>query len=378
MTQRDDAIALVWENFGPSHIDRCEALAARYIGRARIIGIEICGSSGTYEWVAGKAVSFVKQTLFPHKTVNSVLFLQRVSWIFEACRKSGARHVFLCHYQDVAIFCTALFLRLIGRRVYVMNDSKFDDYTRSLWHELCKSAFYLPYQGALAGSERARDYMRFLGVRADRIESPYNAISLARINGPHDVGASGNIAFCDRHITIIARLVPKKNIAAAITAYALYCRDAANPRPLHIYGSGPLEATLRAQAAAERLDERVHFHGFVQAEEIATALHHSLVLLLPSIEEQFGFAALEALCAGVPVILSNNCGACDGLVRSGVNGFIVEPMNIDGLAFFLKLLVEDGALWSQMSAEARLSAEAYDARHFAAAVERLISRTHEN
>lgn len=375
MTRSDSTIALVWENFGPTHIDRCEALATLSLGRTRVIGIEICGSSSTYEWVADKPISFVKQTLFPKKTVTQVRFRQRVSRILGACMKSGAGHVFLCHYQDTAIFCVAMFLRLIGRRVYVMNDSKFDDYPRSLWRELCKSAFYFPYQGALAGSERARDYMRFLGVRADGIESPYNAISLARINRPCDNDALGAVAFDDRHITIIARLVPKKNIATAIAAYALYCRGAIKPRSLHIYGSGTLEATLRAQVETERLAEHVHFHGFVQAEEIAAALHHSLAVLLPSIEEQFGFAALEALCAGVPVILSHNCGACDGLVRTGVNGFIVEPMNVDGLAFFLNLLVEDETLWLQISAEARRSAEAYDAKHFVAAVERLISRT---
>jgi glycosyltransferase involved in cell wall biosynthesis len=292
-----------------------------------------------------------------------------------ACIKGGARHVFLCHYQTPSTFFTALLLRLMGRRVYVMNDSKFDDYARSLWLELAKAAFYLPYAGAVAGSERTKDYMRFLGMRRDRIEAPYNAISVARISQSYALDNSPDVAFDDRHFTIVARLVRKKNIATAIAAYALYYRNVSNPRSLHIYGSGPLDIELQTQAKDAGLAGQVHFHGFVQAADIAEALHHSLALLLPSVEEQFGLAALEALCAGVPVILSRNCGVCDAFVRTGVNGFIVEPMNVEGFAFFLTMLTGDEALWSRMRAAARLSAGPGDVKCFAAAVERLIDKT---
>jgi hypothetical protein len=62
---------------------------------------------------------------------------------------------FLCHYQDPAIFLLAISLRLLGRRVYTMGCSKFDDYTRKLSRELIKSLMYLPYNGAIASGIRS-------------------------------------------------------------------------------------------------------------------------------------------------------------------------------------------------------------------------------
>jgi L-malate glycosyltransferase len=371
--QARGAIALVWENFGPTHADRCDALAAHYRGRADIIGVEICGASGTYDWTPDSRLSFKKETLFSEGTAQDIFFATQVWKTIRSCLRNDARHVFFCHYNQLATFLSALLLRLAGRRVYVMNDSKYDDYKRSLWLEFVKVFLYLPYSGALAGSERARDYMRFLGVRPDRIEAPYNAISLARIN-QHLTSVESALGFDLRHFSIIARLVPKKNIATAISAYALYHRDSTQPRPLHIYGSGPLESELKAQVQSAGLEDCILFHGFVQADEIAAALRTTLALLLPSIEEQFGFAALEALGASVPVIISQNCGICDTLVRSGVNGFCVEPMNAAGYAFFMTMLSKDEMLWQKIRAAAGSTATLGDAACFAKAVERLIAK----
>jgi glycosyltransferase involved in cell wall biosynthesis len=77
---------------------------------------------------------------------------------------------------------------------------------------------------------------------------------------------------------------------------------------------------------------------------------------------------------GVPVIASNNCGACDELVRSGVNGFVVEPDNSRGIAYFMNLLSSDSGLWRRMALAALEKAPLADVGRFAAACEELISR----
>src|SRR5205823_8984958 len=120
---------------------------------------------------------FEKMTLFAGTTIDSVPGIQRAWKTISACVASGAKDIFLCHYEHPATFLTALTLRLFGRRVYVMNDSKFDDYTRHLWREAGKSIMYSPYVGGLASGVRARDYLRFLGVPASRITGNYNSLS---------------------------------------------------------------------------------------------------------------------------------------------------------------------------------------------------------
>lgn len=373
-TQPLPAIAFVWENFGPAHAERCVATAARLAGRMSVIGIELTAKSASYDWVSEGGANFQKVTLFESGTIFDIPFFGRVFATLRAVRRSRARHVFLCHYEQLATFLVAVLLRLLGRRVYVMNDSKFDDYPRSLWKELAKTIYYAPYQGALSAGARTADYLRFLGLPEGKVEPAYDARSINRIRALAGLApAPGGVPFAERRFSVIARFIPKKNLALAIEAYRLYCASTAAPHPLDFYGSGELESDLRRRVDAAGLSDKVSFKGFLQTAEICAALGSTLALVLPSLEEQFGNVVIEALAMGVPVILSESCGARDSLVRTAVNGFVVEPDNAEGFAFFMKLLSEDETLWRRMSAAADRFVWRCDASEFAASVERLVA-----
>jgi glycosyltransferase involved in cell wall biosynthesis len=366
-------IVLIWDNFGPMHDDRVRAVVKAYGKRARIVGIELFGKSDTYEWDNEANTEFEKVTLFPGMEAGSVPPLTIAARIVSRCRALKAGHVFLCNYDQTAILLAAAALRLSGRGVYTMACSKFDDLERNITREFLKRFFFLPYQGAISSGVRARDYMRLMGIPRDRIASEYNTLSIDRIRAlSGQQPAPQGTPFADRHFTIVARFVPKKNLAMALDAYELYCQTAERPRALHLCGSGKLEAMLRAKAAEMGLADRVVFRGFLQSDGIAQALGHSLALILPSVEEQFGNVVIEAQAMGLPVILSDNCGARDKLVRSGVNGFVIEPDNPEGLAFFMGLLDRDEALWRRMSASAGTFAEKGDVARFAEAVQMLV------
>ena len=72
---------------------------------------------------------------------------------------------------------------------------------------------------------------------------------------------------------------------------------------------------------------------------------------------------------GLPVILSDNCGARDRLVRSGVNGFVIESDNPKGMAYFMTQLSEDESLWRRMCDEKNKSAPLGDVRRFVEGVQ---------
>lgn len=368
-------IGLVWDNFGPSHADRCDALSVSWRPHGSVFGIEVYPSSNTYAWRSEPGRQFKKITLFPDRRPDTVSWIRRARSIVAACLHHEVRHVFLCHYEHPSTFAAAWALRLLGRRVFVMNDSKFDDYDRLLWRELAKSVMYLPYNGGLAAGKRSRSYMSFLGLPPDRISEGYDALDVDRISAlaaPQAVDGSAAQA-ADRHFSIVARLVPKKNISTAIAAYALYADGRTRPRALHIYGSGPLEDELRAQVDECGMRDRIKFLGFLQTEQIGAALGSTFALIHPSIEEQFGFAILEAQAAGIPVITTPNCGACDQLLRSGVNGFLVEPDNPAGIAFYMRLLDDRPDIWSPMCTAARQQATRGDVEAFCTGVRELVS-----
>lgn len=350
----------LWENYGPYHRDRLRAVAAS--GR-RAIGIQYADHSATYDWETA-ADDLDIRTLGLATAARGHGW--RLAWrLWRECRRIGRADVFLCHYEQGPVLAVAWALRLTGRRVLTMTDSKFDDYSRHLWREAAKKLFLKPYVGALTASSRSADYLRWLGIPVDRIALGYNCVSAARLlilSG--GLQAPDGVCFDERDWVVVARLVPKKNVALAIEAYAQWLTRTAHPRDLHLCGSGPLEADLRALAARLGVADRVRFHGFVQSDAVARRLASSLALLLPSVEEQFGLVVIEAQALGLPVLVTPQVGASDVLVEAGVNGFLLEPDNPQGWAAAMLMLSEDEARWRRFALAARAGAPRGDVARF--------------
>lgn len=367
-------LGFVWEQFGPYHMDRCEAVG-RHLGDAyEVIGLEIASASHTYEWEqTGSGENFTKETLFPGRIFEDTRFWPRLVRLAGQCLKGRIKHLFLCHYERPEIFLLALLMRLSGRRVYVMQASKFDDKQRFLPRELGKRVLYIPYHGAIVGSDRTRSYLRFLGFRDDRLFPGYDTVSVDRIRRLAGAPpAPGGVPYRQRHFTIVARLVAKKNISLAIAAYEIYRDKAgADARELHICGSGELEGDLRLNVERRGL-EGVKFLGFLQAEGVARLLSTTLALILPSTEEQWGLVINESLAMGVPILCSDQVGARDSLVRVGVNGYVFEPDNAQGLARLMGQMAGDETLWRAFAEAALSFAEKGDATNFAKAVAEMV------
>ncbi|HEV2548575.1 MAG TPA: glycosyltransferase [Stellaceae bacterium] len=367
-------VILLWANFGPYHIDRLEAATRALSAEFRVVGVEIGGSSDTYAWAApGDSPTLERITLFPALAEERVPAWRCFRALLRLCWRLRPAHVFLCHYERAEIFLIALLLRLLGARPYCTVESKFDDKPRRIWREIGKTLFCLPYCGALVGGRRGSDYLRFLGFSADRIAFGYDTVSMARVRHLAEAPpAPEGRGHAERHFTIIARLVAKKNIAMALRAYARYCASAgAAARALHICGAGELEPSLRENARALGITGVV-FHGFVQAPEIARLLASSLALILPSTEEQWGLVVNEALAMGVPILCSENVGARDLLVRTAMNGYVVESDNPDGLARFMQLLAEDEVEWRRLAEGSQKLAPLADTRQFGIGVRHLM------
>lgn len=361
----DRPLVFFWDNFGPMHNDRCEAVALAQ--NRPVIGLEMNALSATYDWLPETGAHYDKRTLFSGP--SKINRLRRAVALLRAAWKIGRADWFLCHYERPEVFALACALRLTGQNVTVMGCSKFDDIARRAWREAAKALWLLPYGGAIGSGVRSVDYFRFLGVRADRIFSGYNSVSITRMRRlAKTAPAPDGTAYGDRHFSIVARFVTKKNLLVALRAYAIYHANTPTPRPLHLCGSGPLEPVLRAEVTRLHLTERVVFRGFLQSEAIAELLGQSLALILPSVEEQFGNVVIEAQALGVPVILSDACGARDTLVRSGVNGFVFEADNPEGLAFFMGLMAGDEPRWRKMARAATPAAEGGDVARFVDAV----------
>lgn len=358
----------MWESFGPTHHDRLRALSRAGFD---VEAIELSSVSRDYIWERDASTDYRVRTLDdkPSGRPGPVL-----AWrLFRACVRSGARHIFLCHYDRPEVFAAAVMLRLRGRRVYALMESKFDDYPRSLWREVGKSLFVAPYNGALAPSRRSRDYFAFLGIPRDAIEMGYSAVDVARLRAAAQQGAKDQ-PFATRPFLVVARLVPKKNIARVLQAYARYRDGSQDRRELHIIGYGPLREELESEAARLGVADAVKFLGAQEIGEVAKAMAAAAALILASTEEQFGLVVIEALAAGLPVIVSSAAGATDMLVRNLDNGIVIDPYDVESIVRAMAHIGGSEKVWQAMHERALATAMGGDAGRFAEGVARLVRR----
>lgn len=151
----------------------------------------------------------------------------------------------------------------------------------------------------------------------------------------------------------VGRLVYYKGLEVLIDAM-VHC-----PGSLVIVGEGPLDASLRARVAEQRLSDRVLFAGHVADADLPAFYQACDVFVLPSIArtEAFGVVQIEAMAAGRPVVSTSLPTGVPWVNQDGVSGLIVPPGDRAALAVALHRLLNDDALRQRLGQGALLRAQ---------------------
>ena len=363
---RKPRIAILFAQFAAYHVDRCEAAARRLAGRADLIAVEVATSSATYAWApSGKVAGVAKRVLFPDEPYESIAKGRRFRAQFAALADCDTVFVGI-GYNEPDVIALAWALRLRGRRVVLMSESKFDDKPRQAWRERGKRLLLTPFAAALVGGARHVAYMRSLGFGRRQVLTGYDTVDLARVR---TMGGEPTLPLGERPFVFVGRFVAKKNLEFLLEAYALYrARAGTAARRLVLVGGGEQEPGLRRRIAELGLADALEITGFVDAREVAARLANARALLLPSREEQWGLVVNEALAFALPVVVGEAVGAGDTLVRDGENGFVLPADSAASWAEAMHRLGHDDALWARMSEASGRFAPAGDAERFADAV----------
>jgi glycosyltransferase involved in cell wall biosynthesis len=174
-----------------------------------------------------------------------------------------------------------------------------------------------------------------LGVAPDRIYvCPPGAPQWRALGHAPHVPADGYILF-------IGTLEPRKNIGVLLDAYArLLTRTPGTPRLVLAGRATPAARPWLDRLAAPPLQGHVTHLGYVAENHREDVYAGARLLVLPSRDEGFGLPALEAMSAGVPVIVSNR-GSLPEVV--GAAGSFVDPDDASGLADAMEQLLTDDA-----------------------------------
>src|SRR5690606_38958367 len=107
---------------------------------------------------------------------------------------------------------------------------------------------------------------------------------------------------------------------------------------LVMVGDGPDRPSAERQAAAMGLADHVEFVG--EQQDLVPFLSSAYLFLLPSAQESFGLAALEAMACGVPVVASR-VGGIPEVISDGVTGCLADPADAGEMAHLAIQLLEN-------------------------------------
>lgn len=184
------------------------------------------------------------------------------------------------------------------------------------------------------------------GVPPGRVRVVYNAVRpTPRLERLRDAGVV---------VLYLGRLAAMKGVDTFLRAAARVA-PMAPEATFVVAGEGPELPRLLTLAAHLGIGDRVLFLGKVTEEERSLLLASASVFVLPSVVEPFGIAALEAMAAGVPTIISRT----SGVAEITENTFAVDFWDIDEFASRigellrypeLRRLMGDASRWEALRA----------------------------
>ncbi len=149
----------------------------------------------------------------------------------------------------------------------------------------------------------------------------------------------------------ISNFRPGKRIDVVVETFARVLREI--PCELLLVGDGPERASAREHARTLGIEGSVRFLSGVESYE---ALPEADVFLLPSDNESFGFAALAAMAAGIPVV-GSDAGGLPEVVKHAEGGYLLPVGDIEGLAERCCEILRDQERRREMGEAARRRAQ---------------------
>jgi glycosyltransferase involved in cell wall biosynthesis len=221
----------------------------------------------------------------------------------------------------------------------------------------------------VANSDYTASSVRALAPHAS-IEVVHNGVDLARWDPERIDRARARSALGDAGrrgvlLGVVAQLSPWKGQDTAVEALELLCSAGVDAHLLLIgsakfvaratrFDNEAYVARLRAMIADAGLTDRVSWLG--ERDDVPELVRALDILLLPSWEEPFGRALIEAMALGVPIV-STNVGGPVEIVEQGREGFLVAPREPAAWAEAIRRIADKPEQAAEMGRAGRLKAQ---------------------
>ena len=143
-------------------------------------------------------------------------------------------------------------------------------------------------------------------VNPEKVITIYNAVEPVRSGVTKTSGEYTN----DKVVSFLGRITIQKGPEYFVEAASLVLQKMKNVRFV-MAGKGDLLNEMKEKASILNISSYFQFPGFVAGSEIAELFQASDVFVMPSVSEPFGIVTLEAMQAGVPVVISKQSGVSE-------------------------------------------------------------------
>ena len=309
----------------------------------------------------------------------SPIFLGRSKWdpraLVDLVRVVREQEIDVLHLSGMkGMVLGRIAARITGRPAIV----HFHDTTRvSFWLRFLQRRVVPGATYALAVSEAVRRFViEDFGIPSSRIEVLHYGMDIdgmaasgpdagPRIRREHGLDQDAPV------ITVMGRLIPEKGHEQLIRAMPMVL--AACPAAvLVIVGDGPSRRDCERLVGALGLGAAVRFLGY--RSDVPDLLAAADVAVVPSLwVEGFGYVALEAMCAGLPVVASR-VGGLPEVVVHGETGLLVPAGDSEALAEALVQVLRDPDLRRSLGDAGRRRARLFTVERHCARMTRVYAR----
>jgi glycosyltransferase involved in cell wall biosynthesis len=274
--------------------------------------------------------------------------------------RSGHYDAVLLHGYNYAVNILALLAAKTKRLPVLMRSETHLGLHRDGWKRWTRDAVlsvaYRFVDGFLAIGTANRAYYRALGVPDNKIfDVPYTvdndrfiAAAVLASKQRAEVRKKYGLPIGEPVVLYASKFMRRKHPDDVIRAMASL-RDNGQAATLFMVGNGKMEHELRDLATSLAMDNVV-FGGFINQAELPKVYAAADIFVLPSENEPWGLIVNEVMCAGIPVVVSDEVGCVPDLVKDGVNGYHMKAGDIGSLAIALEKLLADQTLRQRMGA----------------------------
>ena len=374
-------IQFVIGNMSDYHIPRYRALVRLAVRRGfKVSLVEMFEHTELYGYPQSNRTEFLQNAPSEMVTVfkntveggkNPLVVIARLSAIVRATRPDFV--ITYGYHTSYSIYLAVIRTLMRRFKLVYMSDSKADDGKRHRLKEAMKRLIVSRFDGALVAGEKHRRYAKSLGIPMHRSSIGFDVIDVAYFRESAKRALSRaederrRFGLPSQYVLCVSRFIERKNVPLVVEAFA---RSELGRRGLSLVlvGQGPLEQSIREKIDELGMTRQVLIYTEVLNRDMPTFYALTEFIVLGSAFDQWGLCVNEAMACGRPAIVSNTCGCANELVHDGVNGFIVEPGDVDQMTEKMKLLGEDRVLRDRLARSAETTIGDWTPEFFAESV----------